>query len=150
TPYVDGGQVYGEIKPAGWARHQRIDKPSNPKVPVPNEDSYLTLFPREGSRGSRRGSRGLDGGSPLPGRGPPGSGREGKGGEGDVVDPGEQAPPTAPPKPPRRVGSRSPKPETPLPEDWKPEPETFRSTAERHGFGRDRILEELDRFRNKA
>ena len=46
------GQAYAEIKPSGWKRHQRIDHPGAPRVPVPDAASYLDAEDRD-----RRGRR---------------------------------------------------------------------------------------------
>jgi hypothetical protein len=35
------GQAYAEIKPSGWKKHQRIDHPGAPRVPVPEPGDYL-------------------------------------------------------------------------------------------------------------
>jgi len=39
--YVVEGQRYAEIKQAGWKRHQRIDHPGKPRVPVPGAADYI-------------------------------------------------------------------------------------------------------------
>lgn len=48
------GQLYFELKPAGWRRHQRIDKPGKERVPVPMEEDFLDPDKRKSRAGRPR------------------------------------------------------------------------------------------------
>jgi hypothetical protein len=52
VPYTVRGQLYLHV--AGWAKHQKVDKPSKPRMPGPDEDDcHSNSTPTEHSRDSR-------------------------------------------------------------------------------------------------
>lgn len=47
--YQVEGQLYAELKPSAWRKHQRIDHAGKPRVPVPCDSDYLSRKSRTSS-----------------------------------------------------------------------------------------------------
>lgn len=129
TLYAVGPDTYGAMN--GWADHQKIDRPSKPKLPAPSEGQILG---NSTARGLDASSRGLDEGSSEEGKGREGKGEEGRGGEQGEAAPTPKvkkakvqaelipAPTPAPaPRPPTRIGKHH---------EYFQEHRTWRFTAE--------------------
>lgn len=99
--YEANGSQYLQV--VGWSKHQKIDKPSKPQFPSP-DDSNLDALARIRELSSEEGTK-------------EGKGREGRGEER------EEKPPRAEPTPRRTNGTR-------LPADWSLTPERLTLAAD--------------------
>lgn len=166
TVYQDGsGQRYAQIKPKGWSEHQRIDKPSKPRVLGPNDSGALVINPRELLRGLARVSETLDppretsplARARLPGSDPIRGGAEGSPEGGDqetepsppsraTPGPSPLAPLAAKPTPTARRGKPK-SPAGPRPAEWALSAALV-AFARSKGFDRDELEVLVDAWKN--
>ncbi|MEU3013399.1 hypothetical protein [Nocardia asteroides] len=134
TRYEVDGKRFVHV--SGFGTHQRVDKPSKPRYPLPPEPSDNS-DPLTSGYGDSREDSGSTPGVVAEGS-PPGEGEKGRRGEGEKgtsLPSGESAPADAKPK----RGTR-------LPADWMPTPEDQERMAEEcPGV---RLISETNKFRD--